>query len=464
MPYQVLVVDDEALNLEAIRLLLVKEGYHVVTASSGDEAIKKVSANPTSFGVIILDFRMEGKNGAETAREILNITSKAFVLIHSGDDSREAVQSSWEAGALKFIEKSRGAEYFLEQVNHWCRRYESEVLPTVHLNSASENEALIKSIGMVGQSASLANIARRIQKYQEEQTDLNVLILGENGSGKELIARAIHNFSPRNRFPFFAIDAGAMPENLVESELFGHERGAFTGADSKRIGAFQYADRGTLFLDEIGNTSVSVQAKLLRAVQFKSIRPVGTNREIPVNVRIVAATNMDLKRAILEGKFRDDFFYRLKGITIAIPPLRERPEDIEPLILNVCAKYNANRKVKKEFSARAICELEKYSWPGNVRELENLVMQVLTESYADKITPAQLGDAVPKGAEESPTSRNSSLKVYIDEITRQYVTSVMKTSRSKFEAATKSGMAESTFRDLLKRLDLQDLEPGPSKE
>jgi len=451
-----LIADDDLLNLEAMRLLLKKEGFDVVTASSGDEAIRIVSNNPRRFGVVVLDYRMDGKNGAETAREIRGISPDAFILIHSGDDSREALQAAWEAGVLKFIEKSRGADYFLEQIKEWVARYVKEILPTLPTPNHGENESLIQSIGMIGRSASLAALARRIHKYQEEHADLNVLILGENGSGKELIARALHQFSQRNRHPFIAIDAGALTENLAESELFGHEKGAFTGADQKRMGAFQSADRGTLFLDEIGNTSPMVQAKLLRAIENRKIRPVGTSREIPVNVRIVTATNLDLKTAIREGKFREDLYYRLRGITLAIPPLRERPEDIEPIVNHVCDTYNQTHPKKKSFSPRALRGLESYSWPGNIRELNNTVMQLLTESYSEVIQPAEVAEILPSTSSGSSPAATTDLplKSYVDEVTRNYVLNLLKSSRSKLEAAKKAGMAESTFRDLLKRLNL----------
>jgi DNA-binding NtrC family response regulator len=454
MAYPLLIVDDDGLNLAAIQALLQKQGFHVDTARSGDEAIGRVSASPWRYGVVVLDFRMDGKNGAETAKEILAIAPHLFVLIHSGDDTREALQASWEAGVVKFIEKSRGAESFVAEVETWCRKYEAEVRPGLPKDSPAENEKLITSLGMVGCSSGMAQIARRIQKFQEEDTDLNVLVLGENGVGKELIARALHTFSSRNRQPFIAIDAGSLPENLVESELFGHEKGAFTGADQKRVGAFQAADRGTLFLDEVGNMSLAAQAKLLRALQNRTIRPVGTNREIPVNVRVVSATNQDLKKAVREGRFREDLYFRLKGILISLPPLRERIEDLPLLVNRITQRYNEGKKNPKSVSPSALRLLEKHGWPGNIRELENTVLQALTETYGDSVSANQVASQLGSSPVAARPS-NSTLKNYIDDMTRQYVLGLLETSRSKLEAATKAGMAESTFRDLLKRLGLQ---------
>lgn len=459
-PYSVLVVDDDPISCEAIETLLTRKGYTVESCSNGDEAVYRVGRTPRKYGLVVLDYRMEGKDGATTARELLTITRDIYILIHSGDTSREALISSWEAGAVKFIEKSRGAQYFLETFDHWAGEFERAILPTLPAHSLDENAERIRSIGLVGRSSSMASIARRILKYREEGIELPALILGENGTGKEGIARALHQHSERKSRAFVALDAGAIPENLAESEFFGHERGAFTGAETRRIGAFQQADRGTLFLDEIGNMSPSTQARLLRALQQKTIRPVGANKEIGVDVRLISATNSDIRAASNDGRFREDLFYRVKGITIQVPPLRERLEDVEPLALHFAAKYNAGTRRPKHLSPGAIRALERHSWPGNVRELEHTVYELLAETYEDRVSAEEASAKVDGGEFRSRTAKGQPLKAYVDRVTRDYVVDLIQSCKSRIEAAERAGMAETTFRDLVKRLGLQDMEPG----
>jgi two-component system response regulator HydG len=237
--------------------------------------------------------------------------------------------------------------------------------------------------------------------------------------------------------------------------LFGHEKGAFTGADQKRIGKFQAADKGTLFLDEIGDMSLAAQVKLLRALQEQMICPVGSNREVKVDVRIIAATNRNLTAAIKEGKFREDLYYRLRGIILTIPPLRDRTEDIATLIAFYCDQYNARRSKNKRFLMKTVRYMERYYWPGNVRELQNTVFQILVETSADKIEPAHLDAAFFSNAsnevvEDTPFPLNE----YLNQVTKRYVLTALNASESKREAAKKLGIPETTLRDILKKLEL----------
>jgi transcriptional regulator with PAS, ATPase and Fis domain len=250
-----------------------------------------------------------------------------------------------------------------------------------------------------------------------------------------------------------AVNCGAIPENLVESELFGHERGSFTGADQKRVGKFQFADRGTIFLDELGETSLATQVKLLRVLQEREITPVGANRNIPINVRVIAATNRDLEKAIREKRFREDLFYRLKVVTIHVPPLRERPEDIEPLIAYFCEKDNAYYRRNRAFLMSAVRLLERYAWPGNVRELENSVYAFLMSCEDNRVRPDDIDSKY--WARTSPQAETYyNLKQRHEEEERQLLRGVLDSADSQREAARKIELEYSTFRDRLKRLGL----------
>ncbi len=274
MPYKLLLIDDDRAMLVAMKTLLEKHGFVVETADNGDLGIAKVRTNPRQYGVVILDYHMSGKDGIQTAEEILSITHDLYILIHSGDKEQDAATLPIRAGATFFIQKAKGADYFLENVRFFCKQYEDRFLPTAKRTNVSENEKLISQIGMAGRSNQLADIARRILDGSIDDK-ANILIRGECGTGKQMIAQAIHKASSRHQGEFVEINCAAIPQNLVESELFGHEKGAFTGADKKKPGLFLRANHGTLFLDEIGDADLSTHVKLFMAIQSKVIRPVG---------------------------------------------------------------------------------------------------------------------------------------------------------------------------------------------
>jgi DNA-binding NtrC family response regulator len=457
--YMLLIIDDDPMMLTAMKGLLEKNGYRVETARSGEEGVEKLRERPNEFGVVILDYKMDGKNGAETAEDLLSVQKDLFILIHSGDESQQAALSSWKAGAVTFIEKARGNDYFLGKVREWCAKYEETYIPATSPAALSENERLIASIGMVGRSIQLAEIAKRIATYQLDDIDATVLIRGENGTGKELIAQAIHNFSARKLGRFVALNCAAIPENLIESELFGHEKGAFTGASSKQPGKIQAAHRGTLFLDEIGDANLSLQAKLLRVIQSKVFTPVGSTREVEADVRIISATNVDLEEAVREKTFRQDLYYRLKVISLYVPALRERPEDIEPLILHYTDLYNRKRGKNKYFLKSVVQILEKYPWPGNVRELEHEVLQLLMLTRDNKITVDDLDTKYVEWVEKNKNG-NLALEERLDEIRRQHVMVALNTTKSLREAAKRLGIPPTSFRELIKRYGLT----APTKE
>jgi DNA-binding NtrC family response regulator len=460
VPYKLLLVDDDSLMLAAMKGLLQKNGYTVETAKSGDEGIEKIRQNPKEFGVVILDYRMEGKDGAATAAEILTVKKELYILIHSADESQLAATSTWRAGAVTFIEKAHGNDHFLGKVREWCKKYEDTYLAATQCSTDSENESLISKIGMTGRSEHLAGHAKRILSGQFDDPDASVMILGENGTGKEVLAQAIHRMSSRKNSPFVAVNCGTLQDNLVESELFGHEKGAFTVAIAKKTGKMVSANYGTFFLDEIGETNPIVQVKLLRAIQEKLISPVGSTRDVPIDVRIISATNVDLESAIQKGRFRKDLYFRLKIVTFSLLSLRDRPEDIEPLVLHFCDVFNRKLNKKRVFMKGTISLLEKYPWPGNVRELENEVMNLVMFSANQRITPDDLDRKYIEWA-DSPLTHKYSLGEKTDDFRKSQVEKALRTSRSQREAAKRLGMAFSTFRDLLKRYGMTG--GGPSQ-
>jgi DNA-binding NtrC family response regulator len=452
MPYRLLLIDDDEAMLASMKSILEKNGYQADTAKSGKEGIAKLRNTPNEYGVVVLDYHMTGMNGIETAEAILQITEDLFILIHSGDTEQDAATLPIRAGAAFFIQKAKGAEYFLENVRFFCEQYEKRYLPVQKKSEISDNEKLIAAIGMAGRSNELAKIAKKILEGRIDDK-ANILIRGENGTGKQLIAEAIHRHSSKKHGEFVDINCSALPSNLVESELFGHERGAFTGADRKKPGLFLKGNHGTLFLDEIGDADPSVQVKLLKAIQSKMIRPVGSNDDIRIDVRIIAATNVNLEEAILQKKFRTDLYYRLNVISFYLPPLRERPQDIEPIVLRSCEIFNRDRGTNKSFTPSAIEILERMIWPGNARELENFVTKVLAQSFLDTITPKEL-KARLKDQKDGHSIEKRSLTQELDELTKQRLMEALEATTSLREAAKLLDIPFTTFRDHLKRFGL----------
>ncbi len=454
MRFRLLLIDDDQFSIAGMKALLEKHGFNVETAASGEEGLEKIKATPSEYGVAIVDYQMPGWDGAETARRILDAKKNIYVLVHSGNTSQMAALATWRAGALGFIEKAKGADYFIETVRAWTRKYEETNQIATPSYSPSESERFIQSVGLIGRSPQLAAIAKKIIALQTSDPRAAILILGETGVGKEMIAKAIHRCSPRKGQRFVAVNSAALHEQTLESELFGHEKGSFTGAAQKKLGKFQYASGGTLFLDEIGETSLSTQAKLLRVLQERVITPLGSNAEIPIDVRILTATNVDLERAMKEKAFREDLYYRLKTVRITIPPLRERPEDIEPLILHFCERYNKQHQgPEKKFLAQTIRAMERYPWPGNVRELQDDVLALLTEVPDDVISKSHL-DGKFDTAYVPDLEGTSTLGKRMDDVLRQSYQNAIASSRSQREAARKLGVPFSSFRRTVRRLGL----------
>ncbi|MEJ5284722.1 MAG: sigma-54-dependent transcriptional regulator [Brevinematia bacterium] len=375
MKGKILIVDDEINIRNTISDILKDEGYDIVTAESGEEAEKKFFYEDVD--VIILDVMLPGKSGIEVLKSIHSEFPIIPIIIISGHgDIRMAVEAM-KIGAFDFIEKPLSVERILTTVKNALKIKELQV---ENLNLKTK----ISEIKFIGKSRIVNEILSSVDRIAS--SDASVLITGENGTGKELIARIIHNKSKRKNYPFVGINCAAIPDTLIESELFGYEKGAFTGANKQKKGKIELAHRGTLFLDEVGDLSLPAQAKLLRVIQERQFERVGGNTLLEVDVRIISATNKNLHSEIKKGLFREDLFYRLNVIPIHIPPLRERKEDIEELVQFFVEEYNFRNNKSHIFSDGAIKFLKHMHWPGNVRELKNFVERVLILANKNEIT------------------------------------------------------------------------------
>ena len=410
----ILIVDDEPSIQASLRGVLEDEGYRVSAVGSGADALRFFADEPPDL--TFLDIWMEGMDGLEALAAIRRLRPEAVVVMISGHGTIETAVKATRLGAWDFIEKPLSLEKTLVTA---ARALD-------HARLSSENAALRETLGqrteIIGESAAVRRLREQI--VTAAPTSGRVLIHGENGSGKELVARAIHAGSPRRDAPFVEVNCAAIPEELIESELFGHERGAFTGALARRRGKFELADGGTLFLDEIGDMSLKTQAKVLRALEERAFERVGGKDTIRVDVRVIAASNRDLEGLIRAGRFRDDLYYRLNVIPIEVPPVRERRDDIPALIDHFVALFcHENGKRPKTLSGEALAYFLAYDWPGNVRELRNMLERLVIMAPGDVIdaddlpAPLRPKDTLPAGAEP----RERPLREARDNFERAYI-------------------------------------------
>jgi len=374
MKGRVLVVDDEVNIRETISDILTDENYKVILASDGNEAEKKFLFE--DIDVVILDILLPDKNGMEILKKFQKDFPIIPVIIISGHADIKMAVEAMKIGAFDFIEKPLSIERLISTVKN--------ALMVKQLRIENINLKLkIPEVNFIGKSPVMREILDSIEKIA--QSDASVMITGENGTGKELIARILHNKSKRRFYPFVGINCAAIPETLIESELFGYEKGAFTGAIKQKKGKIELAHKGTLFLDEVADLSLSAQAKILRVLQERQFERIGGHESISVDVRIISATNKDLMEEMKKGNFREDLFYRLNVIPIHIPPLRERKEDIRELANFFLSEYNSKNNTSLKFTEKALKLLEKYDWPGNVRELKNFLERVFVLSESPLI-------------------------------------------------------------------------------
>src|SRR6188474_3268680 len=376
MKARILVIDDEAEIRRSVRMILEYDGYDVLEASSGPEGV--ALAEKESPDLVFLDVKMPGMDGLEALQRIKAVNETLPVVIISGHGTVSTAVEATKAGAFDFIEKPLASERVLLTIRN--------ALDQTRL--ADENRSLKRAVEvrhqMVGESPALRHVWDAIKRAAP--TNATVLLLGESGSGKELVARSIHRNSLRSRDRFVQVNCAAIPEELIESELFGHEKGSFTGATEKQIGKFEQADRGTIFLDEVGDMSAKTQAKVLRVLQEGEVERLGSARTIKVDVRVIAATNKDLEEEIAQGRFREDLYFRLSVIPIRVPPLRDRLEDIPALVQHFVGQFvKENNRRPARFAPAAIEALRHARWRGNIRELRNVVDRLLIMSDRDVI-------------------------------------------------------------------------------
>jgi DNA-binding NtrC family response regulator len=449
---RILVVDDEPLTLELIVEGLADRGYAIDVASSGQEAISK--AEETSYDVVITDLNMPGMDGMEVLDHFNENRPGTLVILLSAYGTIETAVQAVKRGAFDYLTKPAK----LDEIIIILQRAEE-------INALKEENELLRSqiqerfANIVGQSPPMHQLYRTIQRVSKTAT--TVLILGESGTGKELIANAIHYHSDRKEKLFVPINCGAIPEELLESELFGHERGAFTGALKERKGRFELAHQGTVFLDEIGEMSQKLQVKLLRFLQEKRFERVGGSRTIQVDAGIIAATNKDLEKAVAEGAFREDLFYRLNVIPIHAPPLREREGDVPLLIHHFLKRHCQEKEIPlKRLSKAAVETLDRYPWPGNVRELENLIERLVILTDGDEI---DVEDLPPRIRQCQVTRSNSllditlgdagiDLKKTLDDLENHLIIEALKRSNGvKNRAANLLGLNRTTLIEKMKK-------------
>jgi DNA-binding NtrC family response regulator len=454
----ILIVDDEAAIRESLQTLLELEGYEVETAGDGPEGLARLADRP--YDLVLLDFALPERNGIEILQDIRERDSELAVIMITAYGTVENAVNAMQAGATNFIQKPWDNEKLLADVRTAVgqRRAEAEV---IQLKRALKQRYNFEHI--VGKSEPMMRIFDLVAQVAPSRS--TVLLQGESGTGKELIAKAIHMNSTRKDHAFVPVNTGSMPTDLLESTLFGHVKGAFTSAIASKKGLFEMADRGTLFLDEIGTMGLETQAKILRVLQDRKFMHLGGVSEIQVDVRIIAATNVDLRQQVKDGKFRDDLFYRLNVITIDLPPLRQRKNDIPLLAQHFAQKFaEENGKPQLNLTPEAMRPLLDYDWPGNVRELENVIERAVVLANGPNLTVDLLPDnMVGRGTKLAlmDHSPDASLFEIMEDCERRIITDMMeKSGWSQTEAADRFRIPLSTLNQKIKRLNIEIKKKG----
>ena len=458
--FNILVVDDEAVIREGIRRILEADGYAVDTSASGYVAIEAIQGK--SFDLVITDLKMPGMDGMEVLKAIKVLQPEVPVVIITGYSTVDTAVEAMKNGAFDYIAKPFTAEHISEKARTAIAQ------KTVLLENIYLKQEVIEHHGFdlfVGESPEMQKVYNRI--IQVAPTDSTVLISGESGTGKELVARAIHKNSHRREQSFVAVDCTSLAENLLESELFGHLKGSFTGAIQTKTGLFKVADGGTLFLDEISNISMATQAKLLRVLQERVITPIGDTKLVPIDIRLVAATNKDLRTQVSEGCFREDLFFRLNVIPIKLPSLQERKGDLPLLIGRFLKKYaEETGKELRGVHPEALSVLEEYHFPGNVRELENIIERAVVLCTGDIIQKQDLElplsseklktiGFVPQNLDELKETKRQIREQAVGNIEKAFVLSALERNNwNVTKAAEETGMLRPNFHALLKKLGI----------
>ncbi len=452
-----LVVDDEQSYRQLLKLVFESEGKTVLTAGSGTEALKILQNEPVQ--VVISDVRMPDMDGIQFLRAVRELDSSIGIIMMTAFATVETAREAFKLGADDFIQKP----FDIEELQLIVKKtLEKQAL-------IAENEAFRRAQREKGKLTNIIGVSPKMQAVFQmielvAQVQSTVLITGESGTGKELVARAIHDLSPRAEKPFISVNCGAFTETLLESELFGYVKGAFTGATQNRKGLFEAANKGTIFLDEISETSPAMQVKLLRVLQEKRVRPVGAHEEIPIDARVIAATNRDLKTLVEEGLFREDLYYRISVIPINLPPLRERREDIPLLVEHFIKKYCQQTGKKLTISKKAMTLLENYSWHGNVRELEHTIERAVALERTNEIQPESLPEHIANynperiKAEFILPEEGINLFAHLENLEKTYVVEALrKTGGNQTKAAQLLKMPVRSFRHLLDKHNIRSL-------
>lgn len=451
MAEKILVVDDEQIIRENLSLILEKEGYNTTQAKDGKDAYDKILED--DFDLVITDIEMPGMKGTQLLEEVKKLNVRTMVIVITAFGSLETAISALRNGASDYILKPVEFDELIIKVK---RLFEIR-------NILLENEILRKEVqrqydfgNIVGKSLSIKKIYDMIETVSE--TDSTVLITGKSGTGKELVARALHYRSRRKDKPFIAVNCGAISENLIESELFGHKRGAFTGAINDKEGLIKAAEKGTLFLDEISELPLQLQVKLLRVLQEKEYTPVGATQQIPANVRFIASTNRNLKEQIEDGKFREDLYYRLNVVDINLPSLKERHEDIPLLADHFLNKFRMemNRNIKG-FDPEALRILINYEWHGEIRELENVIERAVIFCKSEYITVRDLPPSLTPHLDNFDVQHPLSLDEAVRRFEREYITKILEVNNNdKEKVAILMNVGLSTLYRKLKELDIKN--------
>ena len=448
----ILIIDDEAAIRESLETLLELEGYRIATAENGEDGLARIAERP--YDLILLDFALPDRNGLEILTDIHDRDPNLAVIMITAYGTVENAVRAMQGGAVNFVQKPWDNEKLLADIRAAVARRRAEE-ENIQLKRALKQRYNFENI--IGKSEPMLRIFDLVQQVAPSRS--TILIQGESGTGKELIAKALHMNSPREDRPFVPVNTGSMPTDLLESTLFGHVKGAFTSAVASKRGLFEVADRGTIFLDEIGTMSMETQAKILRVLQDKKFMHLGGIQEIQVDVRILAATNVDLKQAVKDGRFREDLFYRLNVITFDLPPLRTRREDVPLLVEHFVKKFAAeNSKPHLQVAPAALRALVDYAWPGNVRELENAIERAVVLSSGHVLTPELLPDSITgmnPAARYIQSRPEATLFEIIEECERRVIIDMLeKCAWNQTDAANQFHIPLSTLNQKIKRLNI----------
>ena len=452
--FSILVVDDEPPQLELIGGFLKKQGFEVTLAESGEKALQRFRRE--SFDLVLTDQRMPNLSGLDLLKAVRAVNPETPVIVVTAYGSIETAVSAIKAGATDYLTKPLNLDELLHRIEK-VREHHRLVLENRDLREELGERHRIE--GIIGESGRMLEVFSLVRRVAPSEA--TVLIRGESGTGKELIAKAIHFASPRSSGPLVKVNCAALPETLLESELFGHEKGAFTGALATRRGRFEVASGGTLFLDEIGDLPTHLQAKLLRVLQEREFERVGSSLPISVDVRILAATHRDLERLLKAGQFRDDLYYRLNVVTIVLPPLRERRQDL-PLFMDHLLRAFAEKNGKKirGFTSEAREALLRYDYPGNVRELENIIERASVITRGDVIGRADLPISIQEPEVEESSSKTD-LPVVVERLERRMIREALDRSGGvQTRAAEQLGITERALRYKLKKYGFQGEDAG----